>query len=56
MNCKNNFCIYWKDDQCILAENSLDGQGCCEDLIYVNIDEKILKPKRQELIKIYNDF
>lgn len=51
LRCKNSFCIYWKDKNCILDEISLDIQGQCEDCIYIDLDEKILEEKRNEKLK-----
>ena len=51
MRCENLFCIYWKDSNCILDEISLDIMGCCCSCIYVDIDEEMLRQKREELLK-----
>ena len=43
MECGNYFCIYWSDRHCVLTKISLDIQGQCQDCIYVEIEEGILK-------------
>lgn len=50
MLCENIFCIYYSDEECILDEIELDVCGCCRSCIYVNIPEKELKKKREELL------
>ncbi len=50
MRCDNIFCIYWDKSICKLDEISLDVCGCCENCIYVDIDDEILKAKRQEIL------
>lgn len=53
MFCENIFCIYWADKKCTLNNISLDIQGKCEDCIYINIDEKVLRKQRDKLMKTY---
>lgn len=51
MLCKNIFCIYWKENNCILDEISLDIQGNCEDCIYVEIENSRLEVMRKTLLQ-----
>ena len=51
MLCKNVFCIYWEEDNCILGETSLDIQGNCENCIYVEIEDSRLEVMRKTLLK-----
>ena len=51
MQCDNLFCVYWKDRQCMLREIKLDIMGCCENCIYVNVDEKTLQTARNDFLK-----
>mgnify|MGYP003290400733 CR=1 FL=1 len=51
MNCRNEFCIYQKDDKCILDEINLDIQGSCEECIYVEINNKVLQVAKDK--KLY---
>ncbi len=53
MNCLNNFCIYQKDNECMLDEIELDINGCCEECIYANIPPQILEYEKEKLRKIY---
>lgn len=50
MHCENLFCIYWENNECTLEEISLDIQGNCQGCIYVDLEEKLLKNKREELL------
>ena len=43
MHCQNLFCIYWSDNKCSLSEIALDINGCCENCIYININETHLE-------------
>ena len=54
MRCENNFCVYWKESNCILNEISLDIQGQCEDCIYIDLDENFLESKRNEKLNKLN--
>lgn len=46
MNCENNFCVYWEDENCILDNVSLDVLGCCKACILVEISDQDLKQAR----------
>lgn len=50
MNCENNMCVYWNENKCMLEEISIDISGSCQDCIYVDIDEKILKAERKKFL------
>ena len=51
MDCENEFCIYQKDDKCTLDKISLDFQGICNECIYVNLDDALLKELKEKQIK-----
>lgn len=51
MLCENIFCIYWTENGCCLDEITLDIQGCCENSVYVEIEEDALEAKRKHLCK-----
>lgn len=51
--CENSYCIYFDDRHCILERIDLNGQGSCNDCIYVNIEEKLLAEKRKALLERY---
>lgn len=51
MKCENKFCVYWQEDACLLDEISLDSQGCCEECVYVNVEEEILNKKRTDFFQ-----
>lgn len=59
MNCENIFCIYWKDNNCILNEISLDIIGNCQSCIYVDLSNDLLAKYRnkglQKIESRYND-
>jgi hypothetical protein len=46
--CVNNFCVYFKNDQCTLDFISLDELGTCTQLLLVDIKEDFLAVKRKE--------
>lgn len=52
MNCENGFCIYCANDICILEKISIDSMGMCAECVYPDIDEKILKQAKEDLLKI----
>lgn len=53
MRCNNVFCVYWSDEQCSLDNIYLDIRGCCENCIYVNIDDDCLETRRKLLLEKY---
>ena len=55
MNCENNMCVYWNENKCMLEEISIDISGSCQDCIYVDIDEKILKAERKKFLNEHNN-
>ena len=44
-------CIYQKDGECELEEISIDVSGMCQDCIYPNIDEELIKTLKEYTIK-----
>lgn len=55
MRCENSFCIYWKENNCILEEITINPIGLCDDCILVNIEEDVLNQKRKELLDLYKN-
>ena len=53
MVCLNKFCIYQKNDKCLLEVIELDINGCCEECIYADIPPQILEYEKEKLKKIY---
>ena len=51
MRCENYLCIYWLDNNCTLDCVTLDVQGRCQELIYVTIEENILKHQREIILE-----
>ncbi len=49
MNCENYLCIYENNGQCILDKIELDIVGLCKECIYIDISNKDLKTKKQEM-------
>ena len=47
--CESLFCIYYEEDHCTLDSITIDERGMCEDMIYMDIDEKYLLPRRKKL-------
>lgn len=50
MQCENHFCIYWDSGICLLDKISLDVQGSCQDCIYVELEEELLKRERKNAL------
>ena len=53
MECRNNFCIYQKDDICKLDTIELDENGICRSCICVDIPPQILDLEKEKLLRIY---
>ena len=53
MECLNYFCIYGKDNECMLDEIELNINGCCEECIYANIPTEVLEYEKEKLRKKY---
>lgn len=51
MNCQNIFCIYWKDNTCVLSDIELDIQGSCTSCIYVDFNKDELSAIRNKALK-----
>ncbi len=59
MTCRNDFCIYWDGDQCLLGTIELDEIGCCRSCITVHLEEDLLEAVRasaREKFKKQDDF
>lgn len=55
MICENIFCIYQKENTCILEEISLDSLGTCSECILIDLDEVFLSEEKQKILDSYND-
>ena len=51
MTCENIFCIYQRNNECILEEISLDIMGICDNCIYVDIDTKMLNELKENQLR-----
>ncbi len=47
MNCENYLCLYWKNNNCILEDVSLNICGQCIDCMYINFKEEDLEKIRE---------
>ena len=56
MECLNEFCIYQKDDKCILDEIEIGTSGICQSCIYPNIPPEILEQEKEKLRKRYEEY
>ena len=57
MYCSNMFCIYSRNNKCILDEVSIDEIGICQDLILVDIpDQTLQRYKDKQLIRLEKDY
>ena len=48
MDCMNVFCIYQKDDRCLLDHISLDDMGCCQECIYPDLSPQTLEHEKEK--------
>lgn len=55
MKCDNYFCVYWEKEVCILSEITLNIQGRCEECIYVDIDEVVLRDRREDMLEAFEE-
>ena len=53
MVCLNEFCIYQKDNNCLLDTVELDSNGRCEECIYADIPPQILEYEKEKLREKY---
>ncbi len=51
MTCENIFCIYQRDNKCVLEEINLDITGVCADCIYVDIAPGKLKELKENRLR-----
>ena len=51
MTCENIFCIYQKNNKCVLEEINLDITGTCADCIYMNIGQKRLNELKENQLR-----
>lgn len=49
--CENEFCIYQKQNKCVLKSVQLDIQGNCENCLYINIEEDTLTHLKEKLLE-----
>ena len=55
LSCDNKFCIYQKQETCILEKVELDTGGNCVDCIYINVEENTLNGLKETLLKNLHD-
>lgn len=48
IECLNKFCIYQKNNKCILEEIGIENNGTCASCIYIDIPEDILEYEKQK--------
>lgn len=46
--CRNDICVYWKDDACTLESIDINEAGFCDDYISVNIPSGELEHYRRK--------
>ena len=54
MDCRNCFCIYWKNDYCILSSISVDETGGCTECIRINLPEELMERQRKKLRNFFD--
>ncbi len=48
VSCRNDICVYWKDDECTLEAIDINEAGFCDDYISVNIPSGELEYYRRK--------
>ncbi len=48
MECENIYCVYCKNNKCLLERITIDISGLCQECIYATIDNKILEKAKNE--------
>ena len=55
MTCENYFCIYQKNNKCILNKIELDVLGQCKDCINIDIPFNYLERLKNQKLNTLND-
>lgn len=48
VSCRNDICVYWKNDECMLEAIDINEAGFCNDYISVNISSEELEYYRKK--------
>ena len=54
MKCENIFCVYQKNDECILEEIELDILGQCRECIYIDLPDDIINEQKTKKLLSFN--
>ena len=54
MKCENIFCVYQKNDECILEEIELDILGQCRECIYIDLPDDIINEQKNKKLLSFN--
>ena len=54
MKCENIFCVYQKNDECILDEIELDILGQCRECIYIDLPDDIINEQKTKKLLLFN--
>ena len=54
MKCENIFCVYQKNDECILEEIELDILGQCRECIYIDLSNDIINEQKTKKLLSFN--
>lgn len=49
MKCANRLCCYYSGGVCLLESVEINELGMCDSQIFVELEEEVLRPKREEL-------
>lgn len=52
MTCENIFCIYQRNNECILEDIDIDITGACANCIYVDIAQKQLTELKENQLRV----
>ena len=54
MKSENIFCVYQKNNECILEEIELDILGQCRECIYINLPNDIIEQQKHKILLSFN--
>ena len=55
ITCRNIYCVYCEDGECLIDEISHNESGVCEECININVGEDYIKKERHRLLRMYDE-
>jgi len=54
MQCENEYCVYYKENKCVLEQVEIDSLGMCATCIRISLDESFLLEERKRQLQEIN--